>query len=48
LRTEDRQRASAGPILARLTFFQDEPEKIVILPHPKSYRARNFRKMFLV
>src|SRR5262249_27697608 len=33
LGAEDRQRAGAGAVIARLTFFQDEPEKIVILPH---------------
>jgi hypothetical protein len=38
LRAEDRQRASAGAIRARLTFFQNEPEKIVILPHAKRVR----------
>src|SRR5207245_11092736 len=48
LRTKDRQRAGAGAISARLTFFQNKPEKIVILPHAKSYRACKFRKAILL
>jgi hypothetical protein len=39
LRAEDRQRAGAGAIIARLTFFQNEPEKIVILPHGLNVEA---------
>jgi hypothetical protein len=35
LRAEDRQRASTGAIGARLTFFEDEPKEIMILPHAK-------------
>src|SRR5205807_6426361 len=44
LRPKDRQCACAGAIGAGLTFFKDEPEKIVILPHAKSYRSKGFRK----
>ena len=44
LRAEDRQRAGASAVVARLTFFQDEPEKIVILPHAKEYRAGGVRQ----
>ena len=39
LRTKDRQRSGAGAIIARLTFFQNEPEKIVILPHALNVEA---------
>ena len=38
LRAEDRQRPRAGSIGARLTFFQNQPEEIVILPHAKRVR----------
>src|SRR5207244_2079768 len=48
LRTKDRQRASAGSIVARLTFVQNKPEKIVILPHAKSYRSARVRKVILL
>jgi len=47
LSAKDRQGAGARAIAARLTLFQDKPEKIVVLPHAKSYRGRGFRKMFL-
>src|SRR5207244_455767 len=36
LRAEDRQCAGAGAIGPRLTFLQNQPEKIVILPHGKT------------
>jgi len=47
LSAKDRQGAGTSAIAARLTLFQDKPEKIVVLPHAKSYRGRGFRKMFL-
>src|SRR5438477_7250694 len=34
--TEDRQRAGAGAIGAGLTFFKNEPKKVMILPHAKT------------
>src|SRR5262249_7603521 len=43
LRTEDRQRAGAGAIRARLTFFQNKFKKVVILPHALILRARKKR-----